>query len=104
LRYWLGLAAIFSGEPQLGVRLLAAFERLARQFGMNFGSAEREPVSRVYRQALAKAQAQLGPAAFQAAWAEGQQMTMEQALALATENESEDSPLPKAEPGPSSDA
>ena len=42
------------------------------------------------RRAIEKAQAQLGLEAFQAAWAEGQQMTMEQAITLATENESED--------------
>jgi hypothetical protein len=41
----------------------------------------------VYKQALDSARSQLGPAAFQTAWAEGQQMTMEQALALATQDE-----------------
>ena len=59
---------------------------------MNFGSAEGEPVSRVYKQALEKAQEQLGPEASQLAWAEGQQMTLEQAIALATENENSHSP------------
>ena len=83
-----GLVASFGGELERGVRLLAAVERLAHQLGMNFGGAESEPVFRVYKQALEKAQAQLGPAAFQVAWAEGQQMTIEQALALATDNES----------------
>jgi tetratricopeptide (TPR) repeat protein len=83
-----GLVASFSGESGRGVRLLAAVERLARQFGLNLGSAEGEPVFKVYKQALEKTEAQLGPAAFQAAWTEGQQMTMEEALALATENES----------------
>lgn len=82
-----GLAASFGGELERGVRLLAAVEKLARQFGMNFASAEGEPIFRVYRQALEKAQAQLGLGAFQEAWTEGQQMTMEQALALATEDE-----------------
>jgi tetratricopeptide (TPR) repeat protein len=82
-----GLVTSFGGELGKGVRLLAAVERLARQFGLNFGGAEGEPVFRVYSQALAKAQAQLGPESFQAAWAEGQQMTLEQALALATEGE-----------------
>jgi non-specific serine/threonine protein kinase len=90
-----GLAATFGEELGKGVRLLAAVERLAHQFGMNFGGAEGEPVFRVYRQALAKAEVQLGLESFQAAWAEGQQMTMEQALALATANESEDSQPPK---------
>jgi len=83
-----GLVASFSGESGRGVRLLAAVERLAHQFGLNLGSAEGEPVFRVYKQALEKTEEQLGPAAFQAAWAEGQQMTIEEALALATENES----------------
>jgi hypothetical protein len=46
------------------------------------------------RQALEKARSQLGPAAFEAAQAEGQQMSLEQALMLATENE--DAPLSKA--------
>ena len=52
--------------------------------------------------ALETARMQLDPATFEAAWAEGQQMTMEQAIALATENESEDSSLPKDGLGPSS--
>jgi predicted ATPase/DNA-binding SARP family transcriptional activator len=81
----LGLVAIFGGEPGRGVRLLAAFEALLRQHGAKFlTSAEGDPFVLVYKQALDKAQAQLGPTAFEAAWAEGQQMTMEQALALAT--------------------
>jgi predicted ATPase/DNA-binding XRE family transcriptional regulator len=90
-----GLAAGFGGEPGMGVRLLAAIETLARQFGMNLGSAEGDPIFRVYKQALEKAQAQLGAVAFQAAWVEGQQLTLEQAIALATENESEDVQRPK---------
>jgi hypothetical protein len=57
---------------------------------MNF-NVEGEPVFMAYKQAIEKAQAQLDPAAFEAAWAVGQQMTLEQALALATENESEES-------------
>jgi hypothetical protein len=86
----LGLAASFGREPGKGVRLLAATDMLLRQSGMEFTSSEGEPSVKVYKQALQKAQAQLGPAAFQAAWAEGQQMTLEQALALATEDESKD--------------
>jgi len=90
-----GLAASFGGEPGKGVRLLAATDTMLRQRGMELTSAEGEPSVKVIKQALEKAQTQLGPAAFQAAWAEGQQMTLEQALALATENEVEDSPHPK---------
>lgn len=80
-----GLAASFGEEPGKGARLLAATDMLLRQRGMELTSAEGEPSVKVYKQALERAQAQLGPAAFETAWAEGQQMTMEQALALATE-------------------
>jgi len=80
-----GLAAIFSGDPGRGVRLLAALEVLFRQHGVNPPSGD--PFMMVMRQALDKAQAQLGLEAFQAAWAAGQQMTLEEAIALATEDE-----------------
>jgi hypothetical protein len=83
-----GLAASFGGEPGKGARLLAATDTLLRQRGVKLTGIEGSPIVKVYKQALEKAQAQLGPAAFEAAWAEGQQMTMEQALALATESES----------------
>ena len=82
-----GLAESFGGESGKGARLLAATEMLLRQRGVELTSDEGSPLVMVYKQALAKAQAQLGPPAFEAAWAEGQQMTIEQALALATENE-----------------
>jgi predicted ATPase/DNA-binding XRE family transcriptional regulator len=81
-----GLAASIGGEPRKGVQLLAATEVLLARLG--FKPSEGDAVSRVTRQVLTEAQAQLGPAAFQAAWADGQQMTMDQAIALATENES----------------
>jgi predicted ATPase/DNA-binding XRE family transcriptional regulator len=96
-----GLAASVSGKLQPGVRLLAATQVLLARFGINPG--EGDATTMVMRQVLEKAQAQLGHAAFEAAWAEGQQMTMEEALALATEGEGEDSPLPKDGLGPSSD-
>ena len=98
-----GLVALFGGETGRGVRLLAAFEVLVGRHGLKMPEGS-EPTMMVLKKALAKAQAQLGPAAFEAAWAEGQQMTLEQALALATENEGEDSLLPKDGLGPSSDA
>jgi hypothetical protein len=96
-----GLAASFGGEPRRGVQLLAGVETMFRQHGVK--PSKNEPLMMVLRQALEKAQAQLGPAAFEAAWAEGQQMTMEQAIALATENNNEDSQLPQAGLGPISD-
>jgi len=85
-----GVEACFGGEPGKGARLLAATDILVRQQGVILTSAEGSPFVKVYKQALEKAQAQLGPVAFEAAWVEGQQMTMEQALALATEDEHED--------------
>jgi hypothetical protein len=89
-----GVVACFGGEPGQGVRLIAATDMILRQRGVKWftgASFEGDPTFMVYKQALETAQAQLGPAAFEAAWAEGQQMTLEQAIALATENESEDS-------------
>ncbi len=87
------------------MRLLAAGNTLLRQRGINLPLAGGGgPAFMIFNQVLEKAQAQLGPAAFQAAWAEGQQMTLEQALAMATENEGEDAPLPKDGFGPSSNA
>jgi predicted ATPase/class 3 adenylate cyclase len=82
-----GLAASFGEEPGKGVRLLAATDMLLRQRGVKWftSAAEGDPFIKVFKQALGKAQVQLGVAAFDAAWGEGQQMTMEQALALATE-------------------
>jgi len=96
-----GLAVSVGGEAGRGVRLLAAALALLAPFG--FKPGEGEPTMKVFRQVLEKAQAQLGPEAFQAAWAAGQQMTLEQALALATENASEDSQLPQVGRGASSD-
>jgi non-specific serine/threonine protein kinase len=83
-----GLVACFSGEPQRGVRLIAALEALFLQYGIKPG--EGDALTKVIRQGMEKARAQLGLAAFQAAWAEGQKMTMEQALAVATEDVSKD--------------
>ncbi len=99
-----GLAASFGGEPGQGVRLLAATDMILRQRGVKWftsASTGGDPFVMIFKQALEKAQAQLGPAAFEAAWTEGQQMTMEQALALATEGE--DSQPPEPGLGPSSD-
>jgi tetratricopeptide (TPR) repeat protein len=77
-----GWAASYGDEPGKGARLLAATQALLAQSGLN--PSNDEPTSALMKRALERAQAQLGPAAFQAAWAEGQQMTLEQALALAT--------------------
>src|SRR5258708_33057079 len=80
---------------------LVAAVTMLRQRGITI-SDESERDVMVLRQALERAQ-QLDPAAFEAARAEGQQMTMEQALALATENASQDAQLPGSGLGPSSE-
>jgi predicted ATPase/class 3 adenylate cyclase len=82
-----GLAASFGEEPGKGVRLLAATDMILRQHDVKLTGDEGGSFVMVYKQALDSARSQLGPAAFQTAWAEGQQMTMEQALALATQDE-----------------
>ncbi len=96
-----GLAASFGGEPQRGVRLIAAFEVLSRQYGLTLG--ENEPVMIVVRQALERARTQLGPAAFEAAQQEGRTLTPELAIALATEDESKDLQPPGIDSESSSD-
>jgi hypothetical protein len=96
-----GVAACFSGQTRRGARLLVAAVTLLRQRGITI-SDESERDLMVLRQTLERAQ-QLAPAAFEAARAEGQQMTLEQALALATENASQDAQLPGSGLGPSSE-
>jgi predicted ATPase/DNA-binding SARP family transcriptional activator len=95
-----GMADCFGGQPGRGVRLLAASEEVL------FHGAklpEEDPTFMVYKQTLETAQAQLGPAAFEAALQEGRALTPEQAIALATEDANEHSASPEAGPGPSSD-
>jgi len=83
-----GLAALFGEELQQGVRLLGAFEAALGQPGIKF--PEGDPTTIVVGPALERARAQLGPEVFAAAQHEGRAMTMEQALALATETEGEE--------------
>jgi predicted ATPase/DNA-binding SARP family transcriptional activator len=88
-----GFAACFSGQPRRGARLLVTAVTLLRQRGIKISDRSERDVM-VFWQALERAQ-QLDSAAFESARAEGQQMTLEQALALATEEESENSQDPK---------
>jgi hypothetical protein len=96
-----GVAACFSGQPRRGARLVVAAVTVLRQRGIEIRDEHERDVM-VLRQALERAQ-QLDPAAFEAERAEGQQMTLEQALALAAEIASHDSPLPGSDLGPSSE-
>jgi len=101
-----GLVACFGGQPLRGVRLLAAAETLLRQRGINIsveGMRDLMVIKQALETALETARAQLDPTTFEAALQEGRTLTPEQALALATEKESEDSELPNAGLGPSSD-
>jgi predicted ATPase/DNA-binding SARP family transcriptional activator len=101
-----GLVASFSGQTERGVRLLAATETLLRQHGINI-SAEGMRDLMILKQALdtalEKARTQLDAAVFEAALREGRALTAEQAIALATEDESDDLPLPEAGRGPGSE-
>jgi non-specific serine/threonine protein kinase len=83
-----GWVACFAGQWERGVRLVAACMTLLRQAGPDFFNSG--PAATIPDQTLEKARAHLGAAAFETAWAEGERMTLEQALALATENESEE--------------
>jgi hypothetical protein len=85
-----GTVACFGGQWERGVRLVAAGQTPLHQRGLDL--SEMGPAFMVPGQTLERAQVQLGLTAFQAAWAEGQHLTMEQALALATEDESADAP------------
>jgi hypothetical protein len=93
----LGVVACFDGQSERGVRLLAASETYLRQRGLDLSKlpGARVPSFMILGQAQQKARAQLGTAAFDLAWAEGQQLTPEQALALATEDDSVTAPLPE---------
>jgi tetratricopeptide (TPR) repeat protein len=73
-----GLAAV-RGRTQEATRLLAAAETLLRSYGGSWWPADQVE----FEQNLAALQAALEKAAFDAAWAEGQAMTLEQAIAYA---------------------
>ncbi|HEY5903095.1 MAG TPA: helix-turn-helix domain-containing protein [Anaerolineales bacterium] len=94
-----GLAASIGPEPAQGVRLLAATQVSLARLGM--APSHGDAVTVVARQVLERAQARLDPEIFQAAWTEGQQMTLEQALALATQGEKAPSPPAKDGSSPS---
>jgi len=75
----LGSVAALDEEPERAARLWGAAERLRQALGCRPAPAARA----TYERALATCRAQLGEEAFAAAWAEGQAMTLEQAIAEA---------------------
>jgi predicted ATPase/class 3 adenylate cyclase len=92
-----GVVACLGGEVERGVRLVATGEALLRQRGLDLSNMPGGggPGFMVLGQTLAKAQAQLGPS-FELVWAEGEHMTLEQALALATEGKWTDEAIVEA--------
>jgi predicted ATPase/DNA-binding CsgD family transcriptional regulator len=79
-----GLAAMAGpvgakGQPERAARLLGASEALLEAMGVDFQPADRFAVDR-YRVAVRR---QLDDATFEAAWAEGRAMSLEQAVAYA---------------------
>ncbi len=101
----LGLVACFGGQPEQGVRVIVAGETLLRQRGIDFTKTPGRggPGFGIFAQALERARARLGAAAFEMALAEGQHLTLEQALALAAEIEVVDAPPPEASQAPGAD-
>jgi predicted ATPase/class 3 adenylate cyclase len=79
-----GFVACFGKHPERGVRMLAAVQALAGERGMIRGLIG--PMLMLYQQALQKAREKLDPATVDAALQEGQALTMDQALELATEH------------------
>jgi predicted ATPase len=78
-------------------KLFGAAEALRENINMPMTPFERVE----YEREVSDLRANMDDSAFAKAWSEGRVLTMEQAIALATEDEGEDSPLPKD--GPSSD-
>jgi tetratricopeptide (TPR) repeat protein len=65
------------GDPTLAVRLLAASERQLEAMGANIQPTDKPEID-LYKNAIKE---QLGEAEFNKAWAEGRQMSFEQAIA-----------------------
>ena len=72
----MGSTAALDEEPERAARLWGAAEELRQKIGVRPPPASRA----TYERALAVARAQLGEAAFTAAWAAGRAMTLEQAI------------------------
>jgi hypothetical protein len=75
----LGSVAALNEEPERAARLWGAAEALRVAFGARPAPAARA----TYERAVASARAQLGVDVFAAAWAEGQALTLEQAISKA---------------------
>ncbi len=76
-----GRLALAEGQPVRATRLLGAVERLGESIGTALAPAEHVE----HERCLALARAALGESAFAAAWAAGQAMTWDEAVAYALE-------------------
>jgi predicted ATPase/class 3 adenylate cyclase/DNA-binding XRE family transcriptional regulator len=87
-----GLLNSYGGELLRGVRLLAAAETLLQKRGIDIrteGMRDIMVMKEAVDKTLATARARYDATAVEAAWTEGQQLTVEQAVALATEDEAQ---------------
>jgi tetratricopeptide (TPR) repeat protein len=98
-----GATAVVSGQPQRAVKLFGVIESLLRNFGIEVNTWS-GGTGALYRKFLQSARAQLDEKTFNVAMLEGRALSLEQAIAFATEDASEDSPLPKDGLGPNSEA
>jgi non-specific serine/threonine protein kinase len=78
-----GVVACFSNDPGRGVRLVTAVGRIGEEHGVRSGHLLAGLFGPLIKPAMETAQARLDPAAFEAARQEGQELTFDQALALA---------------------
>ena len=80
-----GLAEVWGqlGQPLRAVRLFGAAEAMLTSIGERLDYADQAS----YQQSIAAVRARLGEAAFQAAWAEGCAMTLEQSIEYALSDE-----------------
>ena len=78
---WLGALAGARGQPARAARLFGAAAALRRRAGV----ARYAPEEPAYARDVAAARAQVDAAAFAAAWAEGEALPLEQAVAAALE-------------------
>jgi predicted ATPase/class 3 adenylate cyclase len=81
-----GIVACFSDDPGRGVRVLTAVERFGEERGVGSGNLP-GLFGPLFKPAMDTAQARLDPAAFEAARQYGEDLTFEQALALAVADE-----------------
>jgi hypothetical protein len=89
-----GLAGIagLTGQPERAARVFAAAQAALDAFGIVLDVVDRSDLDRD----IQTVRSQMNETSFSNAWAEGRTLTMEQAIAFVTANESQDSPLPNA--------